>query len=454
MPASEISGRKTIAVIGTGISGMVAAWLLAERHDVTVFERDTRIGGHSNTVLADDGGRAVPVDTGFIVYNEATYPNLTALFAHLGVETHESDMSFAVSLDGGRFEYSGSGLRGLAAQPANLLRPRFWSMMRDILRFYRDAAADQASLEAEPELTLGDYLARHGYGAAFVEDHLLPMASAIWSGPADELRTISAAAFVRFQKNHGLLELWDRPPWRSVAGGSRAYVARLTDSYAGRIRTGAGVVRVVRTQGGVLVHATDSTVARFDEVVIAAHADQALAMLDAPSPLERRLLGGFRYNHNRALLHSDARLMPRRKAAWASWNYLGSRGGDGGRGVTVTYWMNRLQKLATATDLFVTLNPDRDIEESAILHVEDYEHPVFDAQSLTAQKELWSLQGRDRVWYCGAYFGAGFHEDGLQSALAVAEELGGLKRPWRVAEESGRIFLTDGRMPVPAERAA
>jgi predicted NAD/FAD-binding protein len=418
---------------------MAAAWLLSKRHEVTVFERDRRIGGHSNTVLAE----GVPVDTGFIVFNEATYPNLTALFAHIGVATHASEMSFAVSLYGGRLEYSGTGLAGLAAQPTNLFRPRFWSMLVDLLRFYRGAKADAAALEAEPDLTLAEYLERHGYGPAFIDDHLLPMASAIWSGPPELLRTISAAAFIRFQKNHGLLELWDRPVWRSVVGGSRAYVKKLTADYADRIHVGAGALRIVRTGDGVLVHAADSTVSRFDAVVLATHADQALALLDAPTTEERRLLGAIRYTPNRAVLHTDEALMPHRKVAWASWNYLGA-----GEGVTVTYWMNRLQQLPTKTQLFVTLNPDRPIRDGAVLHVEDYEHPVFDAAALRAQQSLWSLQGVNRVWYCGAWFGAGFHEDGLQSALAVAEELGGVRRPWSVADESSRIVLPHNRAPL------
>jgi len=440
MSGEKPSGEK-IAVVGTGIAGLSAAWLLSRRHQVTVFEREHRIGGHANTVMVQVPEGSVPVDTGFIVYNEAAYPNLTALFDHLDVRTYPTRMSFAVSIDDGRLEYSGGGgITGLLAQKRNLLRPRFWSMLRDLLRFYRCAPADLAGLD-DLDLRLGDYLDQGGYGAAFCNDHLLPMAGAIWSAAPQALRDHPAAAFIRFNENHGLLRLRNRPVWRSVVGGSRAYVDLLSKGFRNRIRTNAAVARIRRGRQGVTVHCADGTSAHFGQVVIAAHPDQALEMLDAPTPDERRLLGSIRYSRSTAVLHTDPTFMPRRRAAWSSWNYAGrSDDSDAGQ-ISVTYWMNRLQRLPTATELFVSLNPNRDVAAGAELFRQTYEHPLFDPTAMAAQRELWSIQGQHRTWYCGAWFGAGFHEDGLQSGLAVAESLGEGRRPWQVADESGRIHL-------------
>lgn len=427
--------RKTIAVIGTGISGLSAAWLLAKGHDVTVYEADGRVGGHSNTVDVEVGGRRIAVDTGFIVYNEPCYPNLTALFDHLGVETAATDMSFAVSIDRGRLEYAGSDLAGLLAQPSNLVKPRFWSMIADLLRFYREAPRD---LPTMGEISLGDYLEAHRYGRAFRDDHLYPMAAAVWSTPSAEVGLYPAAAFVRFCENHGLLRLTGRPVWRTVKGGSREYVARLTASFRDRILTSTPVVAVRRDGAGVEIVDASGGRRRFDEVVIATHADRALALLEAPSDDERRLLGAFRYSKNEAVLHSDPALMPRRRAAWASWNYL-SDAREGDRALSVTYWMNRLQPLGPAPDLFVTLNPLREPDPRLVHRRIAYDHPLFDAATGRAQTASWSLQGVNHTWFCGAHFGAGFHEDGLQAGLAVAEDLGGVRRPWSVENDSGRI---------------
>lgn len=428
-----------IAVIGSGISGLSAAWLLSARHKVSLFEATPRLGGHSNTI--DVVG--TPVDTGFIVYNEVTYPNLTALFDHVGVRTKPSEMSFAVSLDGGRLEYSGTGLGGLLAQPANLARPRFWSMLRELLRFYREAPCDISLLG---EVTLAEYLDAKGYGAAFREDHLYPMAAAIWSTPAVEVGNYPAAAFIRFCENHGLLKLADRPLWRTVDGGSRTYVERLADRLTGEIFLGRGIRRIARRSGSVWLTDGEGDEQRFDHVVIATHADQALRMLADASREEIHLLGSFGYSRNEAVLHSDPRLMPRRRRAWSSWNYVAETRSETRR-LSVTYWMNRLQSLPDDRPLFVTLNPAVDPEASTVRHREIYEHPAFDAAAMRAQQALWSLQGVRNTWFCGAYFGAGFHEDGLQSGLAVAEALGGVRRPWNVPDESSRIHL-----PVAARR--
>jgi predicted NAD/FAD-binding protein len=433
----ENGSRKRIAVIGTGISGMSAAWLLSERHDVTVYERDGRLGGHSNTVEVRTADGVVPVDTGFIVYNEKTYPNLTALFAHLGVPSHASDMSFAVSLEAGELEYSGSSLNGLFAQRSNVFRPRFWSMLNDLWRFYREAPRDLSSLDDRSSLE--QYLDAGYYGQVFRSDHLLPMAAAIWSASPSLMLQYPAASFIRFHGNHGLLQLRNRPQWRTVVGGSRTYVEALTHRFRSGIRLAHGVTAIRRQQHGVEVRDSGGHTDHFDDVVIAAHADQALALLEAPTDQERSLLGAFRYSRNRAVLHGDPLLMPQRKAAWASWNYIGGRGTA--EHPTVTYWMNALQQLPTTQNLFVTLNPLR--EPGQVLHEEHYDHPIYDAAAMSAQRRLWSLQGQDRLWFCGSYFGAGFHEDGLQSGLAVAEALGGVRRPWRVENESGRIYIEE-----------
>ena len=437
-PISSDSRPLQIAVVGAGIAGLSTAWLLARRHRVTLYEDSARLGGHANTVDTPFG----PVDAGFIVYNETTYPNLTALLAHLGVATCRSDMSFAVSVDGGRFEYAGGRPGGLLAQPGNLMQPRYWRMLADILRFYREAPANLRLAESA-DLTLGDLLARGGYGDAFVRDHLLPMAAAIWSAPAACASRQPAAAFLRFCRNHGLLQVLGRPRWRTVIGGSRSYVTPLAMALP-EVQAGTGVARIRREGGRVLVHTRDGVLRPFDHVVIAGHADQALALLDDPSPQEIDLLGAFPYRRNDAVLHRDSALMPKRRLAWSSWNAIIGRR-DGTECSAVTYWMNRLQPfLRGRPDLFVTLDPWRPPAVGSVLARFVYAHPQFDKRSDRAQRELWRLQGARNTWYCGAWFGAGFHEDGLQAGLAVAEALGGLRRPWRVADESGRIHLGPG----------
>jgi predicted NAD/FAD-binding protein len=433
--------RLKIAVVGTGISGLSAAWLLSRRHDVTVYERADRVGGHSNTVLATVGGQSIPVDTGFIIFNRMTYPNLAALFGLLRVPTQESDMSFAVSMDGGALEYSGSGLSGVFAQPRNLFRPRMWSMLADLARFYREAPRD-AALADDQEISLGEYLERGRYGRAFRDDHLLPMASAIWSAAPDEMLSYPAAAFIRFHDNHGLLQLRQRPAWETVVGGSRTYVERLTASYADRIKLDAAVREVRRVDDRVIVTDLKGRSETFDHVVMASHADQTLAMLVDPSPREKTLLGSFRYSRNLAVLHTDRGFMPKRRAVWSSWNYIGFRDATTGDSVCVTYWMNRLQNIESERPLFVTLNPPRPPRAGTLLHSDVYDHPIFDAKAMAAQRRLWLLQGERNTWFCGAYFGAGFHEDGLQAGLAVADQLGGVRRPWHVRNESGRLVLT------------
>lgn len=408
-------------MVGSGAASLGAAWRLSQHHDVTIFEKNGHVGGHANTLDVDAPGGRVAVDTGFIVYNERTYPTIIGMFETLAVPTRKTEMSFGVSLDGGALEYSGGSLGGLFGQPANLLRPRFLGMIADILRFYRLAPSLLADGETGP--TLGAVLARHGFGAAFVNDHLLPMAAAIWSAPSETMLDFPATSFVRFCANHGLLQLADRPQWRTVSGGSREYVRRLLADMPGRVRVDTPVVRIERHAAGVAIVTADGGRESFDQVVIGAHADEALALLAEPSATERSLLGAFRYQENLAVLHGDASLMPRRRRVWSAWNYLGRTGEDGARQLCVTYWMNRLQALDPDVPLFVTLNPILAPAEHSVYARIVYHHPVFDGAAMAAQRQLDRIQGGNRTWFCGSYFGYGFHEDAFASGTAVAEAL-------------------------------
>ena len=440
----SVSGsRPKVAVVGSGISGLSCAWLLARSCDVTLYEAEDRLGGHSDTVDWEGAG----IDNGFIVYNERTYPNLTALLAHLRVPTQASDMSFALSLDQGRFEYAGGDLKGLLAQPSNLLRPAYWSMLRDTLRFFRQARIDADRPVAG---SLESYLDAGGYGQAFRDLYLYPMAAAIWSTPAMEVGAQSAEAFLRFNRNHGLLDLTDRPVWRTVTGGSCSYVEALGQALCLMTRLKSRIRSVLREADGVAVVIETGEHHKFDQVVLATHADDSLRMIGEPTVADRDLLGAFAYADNEAVMHTDVRAMPRRRAAWSSWNYLAeSRSRQ--RRPSITYWMNRLQELKGYQPVFVTLNPIADLDPAKVIRRRIYRHPVFTEATLAAQKRLWSLQGQGGLWFCGAWFGAGFHEDGLQSGLAVAEAIGSVRRPWRVPAESGRIFLPEPVALFPDE---
>jgi uncharacterized protein len=441
--------RLRVAVIGGGIAGLSAAWLSSQRHDVVLFEADARLGGHANTAEAPGrSSQPVPVDTGFIVYNEPNYPNFTALLAHLGVPHIYADMSLSVSLDDGDFEYSSYGALGVFAQKRNLFSARFWNMLLDITRFYRDGPKDLKQLKT-PDTSLEAYLEDKGYCQAFRDDHLLPQAAAIWSTPLKEIGQYPAASLIRFFLNHGMMSVFGRGLWRTVAGGSRAYVEKLAAAFRGEVRKGVRVAGVRRDANGAEVRLANGARERFDQVVIATHGDTALSLLDDPTPEEKRILGAFRYSRNLVALHTDAALMPKRRRAWSSWNHIGRRDrpGEG----AVTYWMNRLQSLKDAPDLFVTLNPNREIAADKLIRTEIYDHPLFDAGAIAAQQQLWDIQGVRRTWFCGSYCGHGFHEDGLQSGLAVAEQMGGVRRPWSVPDENGRIHV---RAPERAEEAA
>lgn len=424
-----------IAIIGSGISGLSAAWLLSKTHNVTLFEKNAVLGGHSNTFLAQTAKGPVPVDTGFIVYNEKNYPNLTAFFDHFAVETARSYMSFAVSIGDGQMEYSGEYIWGLFGQRRNIVKPRHWKLVSDIMRFFREA--EEQIKQCPDDMSIAQFLEKFGYSQAFIEDHILPISAAIWSTPSRGMLEFPARTFIEFFANHSLLQVTGRPAWRTVRSGSRQYVDKLVAATQMETVLNAAITSVRRHAQGVEIYFADGTHRHFDQVVMTTHADQALALLADPTEQESRILSAFRYTANRAVLHTDKSFMPRRRHLWSAWNYL--RSSEGEKGLSLTYWMNKLQPLQTRQNIFVTLNPHRDIDPSLVQYTVDYEHPLFDAAAIAAQPELWQVQGVNHTWFAGAWMGYGFHEDGLQAGLEVAERIGPVQRPWQVAEPRGRI---------------
>ena len=409
-----------IAIVGTGISGLLAANLLSREHEVSVFEANDYLGGHTNTIDVETEGGPVAVDTGFIVFNEWTYPRFIGMIEGLGVAWHDSDMSFSVRCDRSGLEYNGTSLDTLFAQRRNLFRPSFLGMIREILRFNREAPA---LLDAEgDDPSLGDYLAREGYSSSFVENYLVPMSAAVWSTPPGRMGEFPARTLIRFFENHGFLSVDERPTWRVITGGSKSYIGPLSEPFAERVRLSCPVEQIERRAHEVLVRTRGANEAEpFDHVVIATHSDQALRMLADPSVAERDILGAIPYQANRAVLHTDASVMPRTPRAWASWNYHRPR--EQGDALTVTYWMNLLQGLRTRDNYFVTLNPAAEIDPSRVLRSIHYEHPLFTREAVAAQARRGEISGVRRTSYCGAYWYYGFHEDGVRSALAVADEL-------------------------------
>lgn len=423
---------RRIAIVGGGISGMAAALLLAPTDQVTLFEAAPRLGGHARTVTAGRWGDR-PVDTGFIVFNYANYPHLTRLFAELDVPVIKSDMSFGVSIGNGRLEYALRNLGGLFAQRRNLVSPSHLGMIRDILRF--NAAAEDAARAAGPDLTVDGLIDRMGLGRSFRRNYLLPICGAIWSTPAGEVGGFPAQSLLRFFRNHALLSPRGQHQWWTVAGGSVQYVSRLArrlDMLGVETRLGAPVRAVRRDAQGVLIRAAGAEAERFDAVILACHSDQALAMLEDPSPAERAALSAVAYRPNRAVLHADARQMPRRRACWSSWIYRADGPASGGlaseepadtAGVGVTYWMNRLQGIPDNDQMFVTLNPQSPIDPALIYDETSFDHPVFDAPALAAQERIAAMNGTDNTWYAGASLRYGFHEDGFASAQRIARAM-------------------------------
>lgn len=417
-----------IGVIGAGIAGLGAAWALSRQHDVTVFEANGYPGGHSNTAEVDYDGKRIAVDTGFIVFNNWNYPNIEKLFAHLKVPALKSDMSFSISVgtgsQRGQLEWNGNTLGSLFAQKRNLLSFRFHRMWRDILRFNRRAVTDLETGRMAA-LTLGAYLEREGYSESFMLDYLLPMGAAIWSAPMRDMLDFPAVTFARFFRNHGLLSINDRPQWSTVQGGSREYVRRLIADSRFDLKLSTPIRGLRRMPDGVILHTDAGPVGPFDQVLLACHGDQALRILgNAASEQERAILGCFRFQPNRAILHRDLNQMPLRRRAWASWNYLSEPRRDLERRVALTYWMNLLQSIDNRYPLFVTLNPIEEPDPAKVFARFDYEHPLFDRAAIAAQGQLDEIQGRNRLWFAGAWAGYGFHEDGLTAGLRVATALG------------------------------
>jgi uncharacterized protein len=401
-----------IAVIGSGISGMVAAYRLCAEHEVTVYEAGAYIGGHTHTVDAYSQGRRYAVDTGFIVHNDWTYPNFVALLKELGVAWQDSGMSFSVRCEKSGLEYNGTSINALFAQRLNLLRPSFLRMVRDILRFNSDA---QALLAVDaPDLSLGDYVRERGYSRFFIENYIVPMAAAVWSSRPADMLAFPARFLVEFFANHGFLNVSNRPTWRVIRGGSREYVKQLTAPYAARIHLNTPVDSLVRQPHQVFVRLKNGAVAHFDQVFIACHSDQALALLGDASPQEREILGAITYQENEALLHTDTRLMPRKQLAWAAWNYHIPT--EPAERVAVTYNMNILQTLNANEQFLLSLNRSDQIDPAKVLGSYVYHHPVYTAAAVAAQRRRHEINGVRRTYYCGAYWGYGFHEDGVKSA--------------------------------------
>ena len=427
-----------VAVVGSGIAGLGAAWLLSPVHEVDVFESEDRLGGHAHTQTVHVGGTAVAADTGFMVYNERTYPNLIRFFERLGVTCSQSDMSFSVQCPDEGIEWSGSGIASIFAQRENIANPVFLRMLVDIVRFSRMAERLLAD-ESVDALTLGELLDREGFGHGFTDWYLVPMGSAIWSTPAGRMRDFPAKSFLRFADNHGLLHVAGKPQWRSLVGGARTYVEAAAAGVSGEVHLASPVQRVRRVGDGVEV-AWPGGVRRYDAAVIATHAPQALALLDEPTDAERTVLGAFGVNDNDVVLHTDTSFLPGNTRAHASWNYYSATADTSAATLALTYYLNRLQPLGTDSPLLVTLNAQREPVADSVLGRLSYAHPLFGHDALAAQGRLGELQGAGGIWYAGAWQRYGFHEDGLLSAVRVAEAMGA-PLPWGVELDETRTHV-------------
>ena len=413
-----------IAIIGAGISGLGAAYLLGARHEITVYEKNNYPGGHSRTVMVPGRGAPIPVDTGFIVFNNWNYPNLLGLFKALNVPYQKSRMSFGVSINNGWLEYSSGGLLG---QKRNFFRPSYWRMIADILRFNKKA---MPYIEKDPSITLGRCLDELGLGPWFKNYYILAMGASIWSCPIKTILEFPAQTFLRFFKNHGLLSINNRPQWYTVTGGSREYVQRLIAALPGKIRLECAALKVTAmTDGKSSVEDARGKKEIFDHVIFACHADEALKILQNPTQEQSAVIGAFRYQENSIVLHGDVSFMPRRKKCWASWVYLSEKQENKNDAVSLSYWMNNLQDLDGDFPLIVTLNPGRAPDPALIYDRHAFTHPVFDRPAIAAQAQIPAIQGQNNIWFCGAYQRFGFHEDGLLSAVNIAKALGA-SVPW------------------------
>ena len=411
-----------IAIVGTGISGLGASYLLAPHHDIVVYEKNAYIGGHSRTIDVPTGKSTTPVDTGFIVFNDWNYPNLMGLFKELDVPCQKSDMSFGVSIGDGWLEYGSSGV---FAQKRNWVRPAYYGMLADILRFNRQAPA---YVEHDAGITLQECLDQLNMGEWFRRYYLLAMGAAIWSCPIDTIVKFPARTFLQFFKNHGLLNINKRPQWYTVSGGSREYVARLTRSFRDKIKLNCGVRKITRRNDKIAVQDAKGHASMFDQVIFACHADEALRMMDDPAPCQD-VVGAFDYQNNQIIVHGDTSFMPRNKKCWSSWVYLSEGRKDNKRVVSLSYWMNNLQGLDEDHPVIITLNPGRRPQEGLVFDEYTFSHPVFDLKAIKAQERIQGIQGRNGLWFCGAYQRYGFHEDGLLSAVNVAKAMG-VDIPW------------------------
>jgi len=411
-----------IAIVGTGVSGLVAAHRLHREHEIVVYEAAPRLGGHTNTIAVEDGATSHAIDTGFIVFNDRNYPEFEALLDELGVATQPSQMSFSVSDGRGEFEYAGTP-RGLFARPSHLVSPTFLGMLRDWRRFNQEAQGLIGANGSSP--TLGQWLEQRGFSEHFIERLIVPQVSAVWSTDPEQIWSFPAGFMAEFFDNHGMYSLRNRPRWRTVAGGSQRYVEAISAPWRDRVRLGAAVRRIERLGDGVRIEADGCESEEFDRVAIATHSDQALAMLADPSEAEREILGAIPYQRNEAVLHTDTSLLPRRRSAWSSWNFhLAER--PTGRS-TVTYWMNNLQRLRAEREYMVTLNRSEQIDPEKTLHRIAYEHPIYTPEGVRAQAQHGEISGVRNTHYCGAYWGWGFHEDGVVSANRACEEIAGAR---------------------------